>query len=1141
MYNLNLFNTNANTAGFRLQYMEILNWGTFDNQVYAIQPLGNNSLLTGANASGKSTYIDALSTLMTPLQKDRFYNQSSGVEKKGDRSEESYVLGHYGNIHEEGKQATTIQKLRNNDTFSVLLANFSDNVESEFSKHITLFQVRWFANTELKRQFGIAHIPLNIEKDFKQLDAKGQWKKTLEKTYNQSTKRRNIEFFDGPVAYAERITQLLGMRSLNALRLFNQIVGVKVLDNLDDFIRTNMLEKQDAEKKFIELENTFDALIKAQNNIEKSKVQLEKLQPIIKAGDLLQQYEKDLPFQQSLKVSGEYWFCREGVALFSNELQQHQETLAYFEKQNSLFSEQEKDLTQKRVDIEADIKNNDIGLQIENSKKDIAQLERSKQERLQQLEKYNNLAKAMSVNESPQNDEAFQANLAQIKAVKQQAIATIDNDEQQLDSLKLSTAKITEKKDDVLTTLTQLNQQQSKITGQEATIRANLLALTHASKEEIPFAGELIQVQDKAWECSIEKALQNIALSLIVPEKYYSQINAYLLQHNLQGKIFIYQHMDNAYADNNINLAEKRPENQLLSKIQFKETSPYAPWLYQFLKQNLNFTCLENNEELPLYRAKALTKDGFIKYSESQCKKDDSFQPHQQDKFVLGWDYAEKRSFFIQQLQQLEKQEKANLTQEASLKKKINATYKTQENCNQLLNHFTHFAQIDWASYAQQIESLQQKIAALEKSSKYNEQMAILRHKADEIIFQLDECRKNIRQNDLNLDKTKGKIQQIQGRLQQYQHHLQQMPALEDSSIFEEHIAQFAQINIQNFEEIKHQVLTDIVQKINDLKAQKAQQLSNINVAINKFKYLPPELANQYSTWRADVVHLPEQYQRETIGEYYEYFHQLEKENLPAYEQQFQKYLQETIGHNIGDFNMFFTTWLGQIKENIDHLNQSLKAINFNPQQNTFIQLMTLERPNDEIKEFRKLLKDAIPNFLQINHSVDGRKHHFEQKIIPLIKKLKEKSWRDKVLDVRFWLNYKVEEFCREDKRKFKTYENMGQLSGGEKAQLTYTILGSAIAYQFGLTQEGLESHSFRFIAIDEAFKAQDEDKARYLIELCKQLHLQLLVVTPCDNIHVVEEDISFVHFVERQDGKCSIVINMPIQQFQAKKSELTA
>ena len=89
----------------------------------------------------------------------------------------------------------------------------------------------------------------------------------------------------------------------------------------------------------------------------------------------------------------------------------------------------------------------------------------------------------------------------------------------------------------------------------------------------------------------------------------------------------------------------------------------------------------------------------------------------------------------------------------------------------------------------------------------------------------------------------------------------------------------------------------------------------------------------------------------------------------------------------------------------------------------------------------------------------------------------------------------------------------------------------------FGLTKEGLQSNSFRFIAIDEAFKSQDEDKARYLVTLCKQLHLQLLVVTPSDNIHIVENDISFVHFVERKEERHSWLYDMPIEQFKVEKA----
>ena len=114
----------------------------------------------------------------------------------------------------------------------------------------------------------------------------------------------------------------------------------------------------------------------------------------------------------------------------------------------------------------------------------------------------------------------------------------------------------------------------------------------------------------------------------------------------------------------------------------------------------------------------------------------------------------------------------------------------------------------------------------------------------------------------------------------------------------------------------------------------------------------------------------------------------------------------------------------------------------------------------------------------------------------------------------------------------------MGQLSGEEKAQQTNTNLSSAIAYQFGFTKSGLES-SFRFIAIDEAFKAQDEDKARYLLELCNQLHLQLLMVTPSDNIHIVENYISFVHYVERK-GNASVLYNMPNMEYQEESKKAT-
>ena len=177
MQQMNLFNTSPEVAGFKLDYLEVWNWGTFDQKVYRMNTQGNNSLLTGANASGKSTLIDALLTLMVPLKRQRFYNQSSGVERKGNRTEESYFFGNYGNQQQEGAASTTTLRLRDKGARSVLLASFC-NVDKRV---VTLFQVRYYSGEELKVSFGIARKPLTIERDFSEFDLRGDWRKRLTK------------------------------------------------------------------------------------------------------------------------------------------------------------------------------------------------------------------------------------------------------------------------------------------------------------------------------------------------------------------------------------------------------------------------------------------------------------------------------------------------------------------------------------------------------------------------------------------------------------------------------------------------------------------------------------------------------------------------------------------------------------------------------------------------------------------------------------------------------------------------------------------------------------------------------------------------------------------------------------------------
>jgi uncharacterized protein YPO0396 len=70
-----------------------------------------------------------------------------------------------------------------------------------------------------------------------------------------------------------------------------------------------------------------------------------------------------------------------------------------------------------------------------------------------------------------------------------------------------------------------------------ASIRDEILLHTGASKYEIPFIAELIKVRNEeiAWEPAIEKILHNFALRLVVPEKYYKQVNEYVNRTNLKA------------------------------------------------------------------------------------------------------------------------------------------------------------------------------------------------------------------------------------------------------------------------------------------------------------------------------------------------------------------------------------------------------------------------------------------------------------------------------------------------------------------------------------------------------------------------------------------------------------------------------
>jgi len=1128
---LSLFSTSSDKAGFRLQFMEVYNWGTFDEKVFRINPQGNNSLLTGANASGKSTYIDALLTLMVPAKKDRFYNQSSGVDKKGNRTEETYVLGHYGNIQEEGKSSTSTQKLRDKNTYSVILAHFKNTD----LKQVTLFQVRWFSSSgELSRQFGIAQTSLEIEKDFRDFDSKGLWKRRLDKAYNSNTTKKKIEFIDGPTAYAERMASLFGMRSVKALSLFNQVVGVKVLEDLDEFIRTNMLEELDAETEFIQLKESFLTLMDAKTNIEKAKEQIKQLMPINEIAQKLTNIQVDLQQLEKTKETSVYWFAKKGVELGKKELEKCKEELQRLNDELTELRSKEETLKQEERAISISIEKDEVGSKIKDLEKEIKQLETSKTLRSKKLDDYNKIAQGVDLQTNP-NEDTFIANREKAKQLKQNTQQKIDDESENLRALKNKDDELTKSTEELVSTIQTLQKNKNNIAGREAEIRDEIIAQIGASKEEIPFIGELIKVKEDEvnWESSIEKVLHNFALRLIVPPKYYSKVNEYVNSNNLRGRIRYDKYEEN-YLKNfqNKNITDK----SIINKIEIKPKTQYYEWIEDYLQNQFDFVCVDNLTEFERYSEMAITQSGLIKFKKGKHEKDDRQHITKKENYVLGWDNKEKIAVLKKELTNLQNQQTENKKAISSKNSEIKNLGIFRDECHNLFSKFDKYDDINWQIYAQDILEKEKQKTDLEKT---NDRVKKLQEQLNNVQINLKQVSDVDIFNKSQEIFRKGKdIEIIEGEIEENEKTIQ-ITGITDIVEFENSNLEILNIEFSNIKTTQSNFIKELSIRETELKILRQQNEREVIIKINAFKQPSEVILNKFKDWRSDVNSLPDSTNLDLISEYQRFLEKLEKDNLPKFEKKFNDYLQETITNKVGDFRMFFENWSDSIKENIKHLNDSLKEIDFKSKPQTYIQLVAPNKISDEVKEFRKLLEEAVPNVYQMEKTIEGREYHFNNHIHPFIEKLDKEEWRKKVMDVRSWFTYKAEEFYKENNQKFKTYEAMGQLSGGEKAQLTYTILGSAIAYQFGLTNnnQGLEPKSFRFIAIDEAFKAQDEDKARYLITLCKQLHLQLLVVTPSDNIHIVENDISFVHFVERKEERHSWLYDMPIEQFKEEKA----
>lgn len=1124
--------------GCRLQRLEVYNWGTFDRVVWTLEVDGANALLTGDIGSGKSTLVDAITTLLLPANRIS-YNKAAGADTR-ERDLRSYVLGHYKSEHNEETGGTRPVGLRGPEHYSVLLAVFAPSpalaggAEGPGAEGpgVTLAQVFRARDDggQPERFFVTADADLTIAKHF--AIEPGETFREL----RGRLRELDAQIYDHFPDYGRAFRRRLGIESEQVLDLFHQTVSMKAVDNLNDFVRSHMLEPFDMSGRIRGLITHFDDLTTAHDAVVRARNQLELLDPLV---DHLDEHDRlgaevaDLDLQHGALP---YFFGERTRSLLLVTIDDLASRETELDAQIAEAESKIGELRAQEAELALDIarKGGDRLVTIES---DVARLRGELEARRSALSRFNERLAGIGIEGYDRVEDGHQFAMVRtlIGARKEELdgeLAALDNKVVELGAerqqLEAEAAAINAE-------LRSLQSRQSNLPARSLALREELCAELALDPDHLPFVGELLQVRPDAsdWEGAAERVLRGFALSLLVPSEHYAEVAQWINGRHLGTRLVYFRVPARLGHRRSVERASARP--LLLDMVEVKPDTGFEPWLHNELVHRADHVCVDGPHQFPEVD-RAITRQGQIK-AHDRHEKDDRSRIDDRRSYVLGWTNEAKIDALIADATNTQERI-ARSAEELSAPEGRRAEVRQMLTDLDLLAERDQWDDLDWASRANRIDELEQEHERIRTSS---DALATLTSEMEAAGRE----RKSVEDHKSGLEGKRGAVADRRARasgeladvdvLLADEHALMTArPAFEalERSIPAEHRDRLADLaRIPAAREATRDAIDDARRATTDRQGVVAQRAVK---AMREFRLAYA----QDSAELDDAV--------ESSAEYRSLRDRVANDDLPRFEEEFQRSLRENTINEIAGLSAQLQSQANTIRERVARINRSLQAIDYNA--GRYIRLVPEQTPNLEIRQFQDDLRACTSNlttgadddqysevrFLQVKALIDrfkGREGSTDH----------DRSWTRKVSDVRQWFVFSASERWRDGDQEHESYSDSSGKSGGQKEKLAYTILAASLAYQFRLDRPNEGDRSFRFIVIDEAFGRGSDDSTRYALKLFSELGLQLLIVTPLQKIHVIEPYVACVGLVQNPDGNQSLLQRITIEEHREARARAQA
>jgi uncharacterized protein YPO0396 len=1058
---------NRGLPGFRLERLEIWNWGTFNGDVQVLESLGGWALLIGDNGSGKSTAIDALRTLLVPPRLLNYNDASVDGRRVGrDRTRRSYVRGAWASSSLIDSTSPTTQYLRESGVLSAVAAVFTD---SHLQVSITLAQVLWEHEEQVRELYAIARTRRTL------LDLIKEHTNTSE--IKRAAQKSGWHVDDSFAAYAERMRPLLHIPGDKALEVFNRAIGMKEVTDIDAFVRQFMLPSADT---FAFIRDTvqphYRTLLDCWAAIERAERQILLLRPIAEYSSKIGISESHIQAWKRLQESAPPYFAARHLELLRAQEVDLTTSIQSTEAVRAQFASALEDLRRERDNVNSAITATGVGPRLKAIESELAFTENARKLAQQRRDRIQPRAQLLGATSALNDAVAFVAARTGWEEREKSESTFASEAETDAATHRYNQERALADRSEKLEELESVERHRVNIPRDFLSVRQRVAQQIGVSPDVIPFAGELMEVRPSytEWTGAIERLLRGFGLSLLIPEHLYRSAAEFINSTSLGLRLIFHRVPSRGFSPPNVS------NDRVPGRLQFRTEHPLHVWVVGELVRRFNHRCCASIAELEATE-RGLTREGLVRDGTRHVK-DDARSVNDPGARILGWTTDQKIAALRQQIADAEERARAEV--QATQKAMTAATSaRDRANAAHELLSISEYSEIDPQGWSDKLLHLRQEKAILLQGS---EQLRSLQQRLGEINNLISTRENELSQRDQELGGLRDRLERCQELSRDKSAQLARFADYDDAKTqhdFTEIVANLTSITLQNADQLAHAAHQSLQGKINYEQSKINQASDRMTADMGEFLRDFPEFRQTLEVGRAFAESFSSVLRR------------IEEEDLPRHRERFEHYLNENLVGDLLMLNRRLEEHMEVIDTRIQEINRALQEIDY--AEGTYVQLRLANHQVAAVAEFRRALRGCFEYGI-----APGPEERLQ--VFSRVRELLEQFQRDpegtqRSTDVRTWFIAGVRELRRSDDSEVNYYAATTGKSGGQKAKLAFTILASALSAQYGLTTAQDDASNFRLVVIDEAFSRTDEGNSTRAMQLFARLGFQLLIVGPFD------------------------------------------